>query len=218
MIWDSWPWKVDLAQRTSRLERRMRQKRWPESSLVKMEQDIFFAAYVIRKLFEADKLSDDLESMRLDVTVYYSTGKFADLLNWHHIEKLYDLETPEKGKHLSLAGFCNQIIHSFVFVPYFDDEGGLSGFFFASDRAKEELVHYMEMEVLVEALNAVCEDDVVASVRIRDASGQWKSVRKLSPSTASLANLPVKLSSKAQEGLRQYIAKLNCQGSAGSKS
>ena len=205
MIWDSWPWKKDLLQRAKRLERRRSQKRWLESSSFRTEQDVFFSAFGIRKLIEADKLSDEMESIAFSVASYRAKGKAVHLRNWDRIEELYDLDMPELEQRLSLKDFCDQIIHSFVFVLFFHETGGLGGFLFASDRAKQKRIYLLEIGSLITALTRIGQDDVVSSRSIRDASGQWVSVEKLSPNQTKKMGLPIQLSQKQQAGLREYI-------------
>lgn len=217
MIWDSWPWKDDLLQRALRLERRITQRRWPEASLAKTEQDIFISAYGIRKLFEADKLSDEVESSSVPVVPYPSTGKTADRMNWHHLDKLYDIENPLPTAKLGLERFCNQIIHSFVFMITHNDENGLAGFFCASDREKPQLVYYVDICPVIDLLKLVARDDVSSAHRIRGAAGEWKSIRKLSPKQAKRASTSVKLSARDEKGLSEYVDKLNRKVKTGEK-
>src|SRR5262249_34944504 len=142
MIWESGPWKRDIARRVARLKRRQRQRRWLEASLASVEQDIFSLAYAVRKLIEAGKVSDEVEAEPLSALEYHPLGRTVDIMNWHKLDELYDLET-HKDKRITLRDFCNQIIHSFIFLPSMGESGGLDGFFVASDRTKDRrLPHF----------------------------------------------------------------------------
>ena len=83
MIWDSGPWKAEVARLAGLIRKRAVQKRWTEATGAKFEQEIFYMAYAIRKLIEAKKLSDELEARTINVVEYPPTGKAVDLLNWH---------------------------------------------------------------------------------------------------------------------------------------
>jgi hypothetical protein len=60
VIGDSVPWKIELLRIAARLERRKTQKRWTQQTTFLVERDIMIAAFAIRKLTEAHKLSDDV--------------------------------------------------------------------------------------------------------------------------------------------------------------
>ena len=170
MIWDSWPWKLELARRTMALERRTHQRRWSERSFAALEFDVFVMAYAMRKLAEAHKVSDEVLSSSLQVQIHASTGRSVDLMNWHKLDELYDMDLPSSGR-LSVVEFCNQLIHSFVFVPVMNDHRGLSGLFFSSDRDKGSRLYYAGVEAVVGLASHVVEDDIVSVRMVRDSIG-----------------------------------------------
>lgn len=170
MIWESWPWKRDLARRAASLQRRAEQRRWPEASLQKVEQDVFLVAYSIRKLADSGKLSDELEATTVSVTAHPKRDKAVDAFNWHKIDELYGLDAAS-SRTLSLREFCNQIIHSFVFLPVFSEAGTLDGFFVASDRAKEQQLFSVALADIVSLSSQVAEDDIVTLEARRSAVG-----------------------------------------------
>ena len=133
MIWESWPWKRELQRTASELRRRRTQQRWPEASLVKIERMVFIAAYSVRKLLEAHKLSDEAEEMKIHVTLFPPTGDTVDSLNWHRLDELYRLDTP-RHEEVSLRDFCNYFIHSFLFVVDASDD--FRGAYVTSDRSR----------------------------------------------------------------------------------
>lgn len=163
MIWDSAPWKYELVRVATDLERRKFQRRWSDSSLAKVERDIFYSAYAVRKLLEANKLSDEVDKSVIEATRYPSLGKPIDFLNWDKIEKLFDLDSEEEFTQ-SIKDFCNQIIHSSIFITVHDDDGrGLFGFFVASDRLKGKWLLRFEIDEIIRLLRLVAYDDIVHS-------------------------------------------------------
>jgi len=145
MIWDSRPWKRELARIILALQRRKHQKRWLSTSNSKLEMEVFYSAYAVRKLLESYKLSDDLELMSVKAEEFPPIDKVADMMNWHRIHELYDLNQPTPRK-LSLLDFCNQIIHSFVFIPLFEDtSANVVGFYVSSDRQKAKGLFYFNL-------------------------------------------------------------------------
>src|SRR5665811_2181707 len=85
---------------------------------VKLERFVFWVAFTVRKLSEASKLSDELESEPVVIDRYQrnNTDGCYDNLNWFKIETFYRLGTSEE---LTIAPIwlCHQLIHSFVFLP-----------------------------------------------------------------------------------------------------
>ncbi len=172
MIWESHPWKHRIAQKAASLRRRASQRRWPLSSLPLLEEEVFVGAYAIRKLLEARKLSDEVESLRVPVETFPATGVTVDLMNWDKIDLLYDLTRPGRDS-LSLQDFVNQMIHSFVFMRSVTDEGGLAGLFFTSDRQRRKRLSLVTLEDLVSVFDQVASDDIVSgSMERNPASGE----------------------------------------------
>ncbi len=179
MIWESWPLKRDLMRRANSLRRRKGQRRWSDTSCATVEQDIFISAYGIRKLIDAGKISDEVESSSLRASTHQPSGRAVDIMNWNKIDKLYDLSSNGET-NTSLREFCNQVIHSFVFLLCFDEKnGGLSGLFVASDREKERRLLYFNIDLVIEAIARVAEDDIVTAHLAREAIGkQIRVIRK----------------------------------------
>lgn len=175
MIWDSLPWKRELTRLAESLRRRKSQRRWPGSSLARVEQEIFLSAYVIRKLLDSNKVSDEVASSSLRGRAHKHCSGTVDIMNWHKIDELYDLSSGEEIS-LGLRDFCNQIIHSFVFVLAITN--GLEGFYVASDRDKSSRLLYFDIDEVINTLVEVSEDDIVRLVAIRGTDGEMKLIKK----------------------------------------
>lgn len=177
MIWESWPWKKDLERRSAALNKRINQTRWLESSLANVEQDVFLSAYIIRKLLDAKKLSDEVESIALHAKYSIRTGRVPDIMNWHRFEEFYDLAHPT-AVDVCLRDFCDQIIHSFVFMVAASSPG-LEGFYVASDRERWLGLYYFDIKDAIRVLKRVARDGIASVHRERDqVTGEMKVVRK----------------------------------------
>ena len=135
MIWESHYWKRDLLKISKKLNNRQNQKKWFETSLAKVEQDIMLGFYTIRKLKEAKKLSDSIANERVLLEAFPATGKPVTYMNWHKLDELYDLSKPN-GQSRHLGFICDQIIHSYVFMANFDEQSKFSGILFCSDKKR----------------------------------------------------------------------------------
>lgn len=172
MIWESWPWKRELSRLAHALQRRKSQRRWQQISSAKLEQEVFFAAYAVRKLIEAFKVSDEVEALSIECIEHPPMDRAPDFMNRDRIDELYDLSESESCR-ISLREFCNQVIHSFIFTPCFrENTANLAGLFVASDRQKERGLFYFDIDKIIEILEAVVQDHIVQMDMRRDGVGK----------------------------------------------
>lgn len=118
-----------------------------------VEQAVMLSCYIVRKLAEAKKIADSKFQAPLILRAFETTGETADLLNNHKLDKLYVLE---HGRELTklLSYISNQLIHSFVFVPVFNEPGHLHGIALNSDRSKNKELYMLGLAPLVQAFAA----------------------------------------------------------------
>lgn len=159
MIWESYYWRQDLLKLAKKLEARTKQKRFPERSLVNFDKEIFMAFYIVRKLAEAKKLSDSITNSALPAYSSPALGKSVHFFNWDRIDELYDFEK-QKRQSLSLAFVCNQIIHSYIFLPCFDENSRLCGIFFSSDKERNKRLFYLDISEVIRLLREIGNDEV----------------------------------------------------------
>jgi hypothetical protein len=175
MIWESAPWKAELSNVAGRLERRKSQRRWPAASFARVEMEFFIAFYIVRRLLEARKLSNELVSQAILLQAFAPTGKPVHLMNWERIDELYELSARPLPAELSLREFANEAIHSYVFVPTYREGGGLDGFFLASDHQRLNRLLHVDLDQVIHVLREVAQDEVTHSDWSFDPSkGDWK--------------------------------------------
>jgi hypothetical protein len=98
-------------------------------------------------------------------------------MNWHRLEEFYDL-AHAVAVDMCLHDFCDQIIHSFVFVVV-ASAPGLEGFYVASDRERSSGLLYFDIKEVIRVLKRIVRDDIVSSEYVRDqTTGEMKVVRK----------------------------------------
>lgn len=163
MIWDSTYWKDDLAKTAETLKRRSTQTRWVERSFVNLEKDVFIAFYSIRKLIEAKKLTDETVNITFKLQTYLPTGKNVTLINWHKIDELYNMEK-KSSEQRKLGFICDQIIHSYIFIPTFDSDNTLHSILFSSDHQRSNKLFQMRVNELVDCISQVANDDITDSI------------------------------------------------------
>ncbi len=144
MIWDSKPWKDELLA-SARSLKAIQTRRRSDTRSYRFERTIFVCAYIMRKLSEAEKISTEWKVKKVPCIFYRLRGRPPDLMNWHQIERHFDLDTPESNS-LTALDLCHRIIHSFVFVEVCAPKKGIVGFFFASDQTKRRGIWFVEVK------------------------------------------------------------------------
>ena len=148
MIYESCYWKEPLLKDRDYLLRFRCTDSTKEKTLSLLEKKLFFSFYSIRKLIEADKLSTANVNSSWLVFSYRNISR-VDLMNWHKIYEKYDLEQ-EYQEMRSLRWICNQVIHSFVFVLVFEDDGKLFGFYFSSDKERNRKLYQIRRKQILD--------------------------------------------------------------------
>jgi hypothetical protein len=187
VIWESGPWKAELWRLAARLEKRSMQSRWSQASDARLEQEVFIAAYIVRKLIEANKLSTSIPSITVPVHTYPRKSSQMDHMNWDQLDRHFDLDT-RREKQLSVRELCNQFIHSYVFMPVFGrSPARLTALLFASDRDRKKVLYELDFNRFMELLRRIADDNPDNARNIRDPKTwewiviQWDSRYEVPP-------------------------------------
>jgi hypothetical protein len=154
MIYESFYWKNDLLKQADSLRSRKSQRRWSEASFARLEQTVMLGYYSIRRLIEASKLSNSTFEQELPLTTYPCTGKTVTRMNSHKVDQLYDFDSPTIAS-CKVLFVCHQIIHSFVFIPVFNENGEINGILFTSDRYRHQRLCSMTLDQIIHLFEQV---------------------------------------------------------------
>jgi hypothetical protein len=178
VIGDSIPWKEDLLRIATSLERRTTQRRWTERTYFLVERDVMNAGYVVRKLGEARKISDELAAERIPARRHALLGRPVDIWSRHEFYEHYDMEHPQTV-HLTLTEFCNQVIHSWVWMLSATEEPPhlFDGIYVSSDWGRKRSVYFVAADTLIALFRAIGHDDVVYSQMQRDSAGDMQIIK-----------------------------------------
>ena len=177
MIKDSIPWKDSLLSVAQGLEKRKSQTRWSERSLFLFERDVMTAAYAVRKLIEARRVSDALAKKSWPLVRYVRTGPVPDAYNSDSPEELFEMSSPVKCS-LSTLDFTHQIIHSYLFFPVWDWDDvtlrprELKSLSFVSDKRRHNFLYAIDIDVLIGLLHEVGDEDVISYTIKKDENGE----------------------------------------------
>lgn len=154
MIYESSYWKEPLLEAATWLRRVRLGENVRETTLVKIEKELFVGFYSIRKLLETLKVSGSTKKKKFDL-VWYPNKKPVDWLNHHFVEEHYDLAKSNQESR-DIGYICNLFIHSYVFTLV--GENKLEGVYVASDRTKNQKAYYVPIEVILSAFRLVGRD------------------------------------------------------------
>jgi hypothetical protein len=173
MIHDSSPWKIQLACDADLIERWAAKPRLSERRSFLMERKVFLAAYSMRKLDEAAKLSTTILSAPVEVIRFAPTQSGFSEINNHRFDSYFDLTDPEPymlpGRRL-----MNILIHSLVFVEVSSETSTYDAFMVTSDREREKGLVQVQVGSFV-ALMRLAADDHPSTIqrKLDPKSGRW---------------------------------------------
>ena len=157
MISESRYWKDELLKVARKLAGRTKQTRWSEASLVALEKDVFVSFYAIRKLIEGQKITSHLAKRMIEISCYPNTGRLVHILNRRDVHEFYDLSSKKRAR-VSLSFLCNQMIHSYVFLPGFNTKNRLASILFNSDYQRNKSLFQLPIRSTIQLLQAVGHD------------------------------------------------------------
>lgn len=171
MITESEYWKNDLKKNVSFFHSKLSQTRWREESYAALEKRIMISCYIVRKLAESNKITNELFNQNIRVFSYKNTGTVPDLMNSHKIDELYEVDNPiETEKQLSYI--VNQIIHSFTFRFVFKYPNKIEGFVFNSDRSKRKEIYMVKLKDFIQALSPIAQCYIGTTIMRRNENGE----------------------------------------------
>ncbi len=171
MISESQYWISDLQKNVEFLHSKLDQRVWREASFGALEKRIMLSCYIVRKLFESNKVIPYNFNAPVALYAYKSNGKVVDFLNSHRIDELYETQAPEVTTE-PLSFVINQIIHSFVFAFVFDAPNQISGIIFNSDRSKKNFLFLLKLTDLINALSPIAHCYIGKAVFQRTENGE----------------------------------------------
>ena len=115
MIGESRGYKSHLAAMATKIERWHAAPRWTDERVAALEKEIFIAFFLIRKLIESSKLTEEVVEAPVRLSVFKPTGIRVDRMSRHDYWELYDMKSPREESR-ELTFICHQIVHSYVFA------------------------------------------------------------------------------------------------------
>lgn len=173
MIWESGPWKDGLLRDADQLGRwAVRKSRIAQRDTL-IEKKIFMAAYAIRKLFEANKVSAIIENGSVPCSTFRRLETTVTPWNWHRLDELFDIHAPKRIS-LSATALINQLIHSYIFMLNVDEAERVEGFYVTSGHAKKQKLFSVNMGDFCHLMRAVGENYPASMIIEKRDDGSYR--------------------------------------------
>lgn len=172
-FYDSCFLKDELLKIAGRINKAMCQTKWQSASYLKLQKDIFFAFYAIRKLIETDQITNGTRNYTAKLHVFKAKAKSINKNNQFCLERCYDFSR-RKTETLRISDICNQIIHSYIFVPcrFAGGKHPMHSVLFASDKKKNECLYELELIYISGVCRRVGHDYSKEKLRFPDGTSQ----------------------------------------------
>jgi hypothetical protein len=156
VIYESLPWKQRLRRDAAMIKKWAKKPATERRSQI-IEERIFIAAYLIRKLLEAEKLSSHFRERLIPCRIYAPCDG-SPAPPWRPVERSYDFSS-HRNESLPIPKLLNMIIHSHHFAEVMDDiQGSVKAFLVNSARTKCSGLWEVCLVDYIHLLDAVAED------------------------------------------------------------
>ena len=164
MIFESYPWKLDLRRRKNLLLKYNKADLFEtneESTYTIIEKAIFYSAFIARKLIDCGgKLSDEAENYSMKVYSVQPIKRVDNMHRWPE-EDSHDWdneqETTVVGKNV-----CNWLIHSYMFYLVFNEDGVVDSFSVTSDFDRNKILYRIPLKAWIDYIEYIATDDIVS--------------------------------------------------------
>jgi hypothetical protein len=166
-IHESWPWKDRLLKDAALLEHWAAKAVVTERRSYLIEHKVLMAAYAMRKLHEAQKLSTKFSDRSVRCRAFPPSSERLTLSNNHKLDELYDFGNPEE-RTVGARDVLNLIVHSLAFGEMLREDMTVEGFLVTSDRRRGEFLLLVGMAEFVDLMREVGNDYPSTGIRVYD--------------------------------------------------
>lgn len=174
MIHESAPWKTHLARAADLIERWAAKSGHSERRSFLIERKVFLAAYAMRKLDDAAKLSTDTLGTPMAVSRYPPSRDGYSEVNSHRWDEFFDLENAARVD-LPRRRVPNLLVHSLLFVEMLGEAETFDAFLVTSDHEQARGLVQVEVVAFVALMRLAANDYPTSRRRTLDSStGRWR--------------------------------------------
>ena len=157
MIHESAPWKAHLARDADLIQRWAAKPGHSARRSFLIERKVFLAAYAMRKLDDAAKLSTDTLGSPMAVFRFPPTRAGYSEITSHHFDEFFDLGTPTRAG-IPRRRVLDLLIHSRVFVEVLSQAETFDAFMVTTDHEQARGLVQVEIAAFVDLMRLVAND------------------------------------------------------------
>jgi len=186
MITESYYWREELLKIANNIKGNNQIIDWTDSDNAEFEKEIMIGFYIIRKLIEANKLTNRIISTNIKGYKFQKVGEQITFMNNHRFHEFYDLQKQLKNK-FDLRFLINQFVHSYIFYPIIDfvnpeirknisdnvsdeeyeqlyqnEEKQIVGIWFNSDDNKDKFLYKIDLIKIINLFEVVGKCDITS--------------------------------------------------------
>lgn len=174
MIHDSAPWRTHLFRDADLIERWAAKPGHSERRSFLIERKVFLAAYAMRKLDDAAKLSTDTLGGSMVVSRYPPSRAGYSEVSSHRWYEFFDVENAASVE-LPRRRVLNLFVHSLVFVEVLGEANTFDAFMVTSDHERAKGLIQVEAAAFVGLMRLAAKDNPTAIRRDLDAAtSRWR--------------------------------------------
>lgn len=143
-------WKKELLDFAKSLSNQKEIKRWSEKSQVLFEKEIIINFFIIRKLIETKKITDNLTKKKYKIKAYPKRSVKLNKINFWDIGEQYKIDKFET-KPKDTKFICNQLIHSLTIFAHRENKKWHS-ILMCSDFEKNNFLYEIDIKTIIEIL------------------------------------------------------------------
>lgn len=147
---ESYYWKEDLLKYSKQFKPVSKPPRWSEKVQVNFEKDVTISFFMIRKLIESNKFSNQTTQYKAKIYRSPCVGKVNNINFWN-IDELYDINN-EKPVTKNINFVCNQLIHGGAMFAYREKDRNWGGIYTCSDFERNKYVYRIPLEEIIKIL------------------------------------------------------------------
>ncbi len=152
-------WKEDLLKHAKTLKPIEKPPRWSERLVVNFEKNLITSFFLVRKLFETNKVSRISKSYKAEVFCCKPSVKKITKLNQHSIDKIYNLKKEHSVKK-DIIFIANQLIHSCTIFAYRESlkDRNWGGVYACSDYERNKTIYRIPISEIIKIFQLVNND------------------------------------------------------------
>lgn len=178
-MFESHPYRADLEKYAASFKARQFQQLWREDSLSKAEKMLFVGFLFVRKLIECNKVTDSCarSNARIFRSRIQRKREVSSFLR-HDLYKDLD-EVQWNETRVDVHQLADKIIHTWWIIPAGNEENGLEGFVFTTDRKRNTELWLVPTNTISEIFMRFANSPIENLEVRRDANGRltyWRAL------------------------------------------